>query len=115
MYGAYWCPHCARQRELFGREAWSYILYQECGDKGYQGDVKLCKSQQDIVTGYPTWTTAASSSRSSRRKRQGPPPVVLAGEQSLGELAKTFQYPGTWNDELEVNVPPPLSGGCKIS
>jgi len=30
MYGAYWCPHCSRQKELFGREAWSYVDYVEC-------------------------------------------------------------------------------------
>ena len=30
MYGAFWCPHCSRQKELFGKEAWKYISYVEC-------------------------------------------------------------------------------------
>ena len=25
MYAAYWCPHCSRQKELFGLEAWSIM------------------------------------------------------------------------------------------
>ena len=38
MYGAYWCPHCAHQKELFGAEAWSLIPYVECSLKGFYYD-----------------------------------------------------------------------------
>ena len=31
-YGAYWCPHCARQKELFGDDI-SNVNYFECEDK----------------------------------------------------------------------------------
>ena len=50
MYGAYWCPHCSRQKELFGQEAWGYINYVECSPKGY-GFKGTCKN----VDGYPTF------------------------------------------------------------
>ena len=38
MYGAYWCPHCQHQKELFGKEAWALIDYVECSPKGYYYD-----------------------------------------------------------------------------
>ena len=50
MYGAYWCPHCARQKEIFGQEAFSYIEYVECSPKGF-GFKGICKD----VDGYPTF------------------------------------------------------------
>src|SRR5438132_14374598 len=30
MYGAYWCPHCAAQKEICGR-SFRDISYAECG------------------------------------------------------------------------------------
>jgi hypothetical protein len=50
FYGAYWCPHCSRQKEIFGRQAMSYLDYVECSPKGY-GYQGLCKN----VDGYPTF------------------------------------------------------------
>src|SRR5438128_12185038 len=41
MYGAYWCPHCADQKEIFGR-SFRYISYVECGVPGSRDEVKLC-------------------------------------------------------------------------
>jgi len=32
MYGLYWCPHCADQKEMFGA-SFRYIPYQECAVK----------------------------------------------------------------------------------
>lgn len=45
MYGAYWCPHCHTQQELFGKEAFSAITYIECDPRGKeaQPDVQSCK------------------------------------------------------------------------
>jgi glutaredoxin len=98
MYGAYWCPHCARQKELFGREAFQYITYVECSPKGFGAQPTLCLKQD--VDGYPTWIFGDKK--------------VLGGERNLEELAKQVDAP--FRPDLEQNVPPPLgSSSCKQS
>lgn len=52
MYGAYWCPHCADQKELFG-EAVKAIPYIECAPDGENAQPQLC--QEKALQGYPTW------------------------------------------------------------
>lgn len=52
MYGAYWCPHCMQQKELF-REAFKYINYVECDPKGRRANPALCHEKGVKV--YPTW------------------------------------------------------------
>jgi len=47
MYGAYWCPHCADQKELFG-SAFKNVNYVECTE-----EIKTCLEKK--VDGYPTW------------------------------------------------------------
>ena len=47
MYGAYWCPHCQRQKKAFG-EAWQYVPYVECTQETQ-------KCLDNGVKGYPTW------------------------------------------------------------
>ena len=51
MYGAYWCPHCADQKEILGS---SYrFVYQECG---IQGSHSIQKSCEDLgIRFFPTW------------------------------------------------------------
>ena len=51
VYGAWWCPHCNHQKELFGLEALELLPYVEC-DKDAAGR-KQCEQAQ--VKGYPTW------------------------------------------------------------
>jgi Zn ribbon nucleic-acid-binding protein len=87
MAGAFWCPHCRRQRELFGQQAWAMIPYRECAAQGYQH--QTCPSQ---VTGYPTWL----------RGRKGE--VVASGEVPLAVLAEKVGFQG-FDDALEQNVP----------
>ena len=41
-YTAYWCPHCARQRELWGRQAWNELRNVECAPKGYNAKPAIC-------------------------------------------------------------------------
>jgi hypothetical protein len=54
MYGAYWCPHCARQKQAFGTKAWSKVEYVECAIPGNRaGQTEACKNKN--ITGYPTW------------------------------------------------------------
>jgi hypothetical protein len=52
MYGAYWCPHCADQKELFG-SSFEYVPYFECGIKGSRDESPACL--QAGVKRFPTW------------------------------------------------------------
>ena len=53
FYGAYWCPHCAQQKEIFGSSA-GRLPYVECSPLGPGSTpTKVC---QDMgIQGYPTW------------------------------------------------------------
>ena len=53
VYETYWCPHSARQRELFGRQAWDVVDHVECSPKGYRAQPTMCTSKH--IDGYPTW------------------------------------------------------------
>ena len=52
MYGAYWCPYCSQQKNLFGTD-FIHINYVECDPKGTNPNPNLCKSKN--ITAYPTW------------------------------------------------------------
>lgn len=69
MYGAVWCPHCQKQKALFGA-SFKYVPYVECPD-----NAKLC--QDKGVSGYPTWIDSAGKK--------------YEGEQSLETLANITQ------------------------
>jgi len=55
MYGAFWCPHCAEQKELFGR-SFKYAPYIECGITGQKGIQKVCTDAS--IQKFPTWVFA---------------------------------------------------------
>ncbi len=52
MYGAYWCPHCAEQKDYFGGAA-EELPYVECDPLGRNAQPELC-AQMGIDV-YPTW------------------------------------------------------------
>jgi hypothetical protein len=53
MYGAYWCPHCSEQKELF-LGAVKYLPYQECGVQGNTSvESQVCKDAG--IKRFPTW------------------------------------------------------------
>lgn len=53
MYGAYWCPHCAEQKEKFG-SSFPYAPYVECGIPGNtRGEQQVCKDAG--IKHFPTW------------------------------------------------------------
>ena len=52
MYGAYWCPHCADQKEMF-RSSFQYVPYVECGVPGSRDEAPVCKDAG--VKHFPTW------------------------------------------------------------
>lgn len=71
MYGAYWCPHCANQKKLFGYEGFAKVKYVECDPRGRDAQPELCKTKK--IEGYPTWEFADGSR--------------MSGEVSLEKLA----------------------------
>lgn len=59
MYGTSWCPHCARQKQLFGR-SFRKAAYVECSMPGNpNAQTPICKERG--ITGYPTWIFADAS------------------------------------------------------
>ncbi|HXW93359.1 MAG TPA: hypothetical protein VEK33_22610 [Terriglobales bacterium] len=58
MYGAFWCPHCADQKEMFG-SSFQYAPYVECGVKGSHAPAQVCTDAN--VKHYPTWVFADGS------------------------------------------------------
>lgn len=77
MYGAYWCPHCYDQKQLFGRTAWNEVPYVECAPDGSNPQPDLCRAKN--VTGYPTWEINGQ---------------FVSGQRSLNELADLSGYTG---------------------
>ena len=55
MYGAYWCPHCADQKELF-ESSFQYVPYVECGVPGSRDEAQVCKDAG--IKHFPTWEFA---------------------------------------------------------
>ena len=72
MYGAYWCPHCAQQKKLFGQAGFAQVHYVECDPNGENSQAKLCLERK--IDGYPTWVFSDGSRTS--------------GETSLEDLAQ---------------------------
>lgn len=62
VYGAYWCPHCADQKEMFGK-SWDNITYVECDPNGENAQTERCLTQG--IESYPTWI------RSDGERREG--------------------------------------------
>lgn len=58
MYGAWWCPHCADQKELFGY-AFQYVDYVECSPEGKRNISDQCKRAG--IQHFPTWQFADGS------------------------------------------------------
>jgi hypothetical protein len=52
MYGAYWCPHCADQKEMF-ESSFQYVPYVECGVPGSRDEAPVCKDAG--IKHFPTW------------------------------------------------------------
>jgi hypothetical protein len=78
MYGAYWCPHCTNQKDLFGEPAFRTITYIECDPKGSNPKPDLCRAAK--IKGYPTWEIGGK---------------FYPGTQSLEDLARLSGYRGS--------------------
>jgi len=71
FYGAFWCPHCSDQKNMFGSSA-KYIPYVECSTSDGRSQLQVCRDAG--VEGYPTWVFADGS--------------MLSGIQSFSTLAE---------------------------
>lgn len=74
MYGAYWCPHCAEQKEWF-QEAIDLVPYVECDPNGEKSQAQLCRDKN--IQGYPTWEINGQ---------------FYPGTQTLAELAELSNF-----------------------
>ena len=52
FFGAYWCPHCASQKSLFG-DSFEHVNYIECSLPGRAGETQICIDEN--INTYPTW------------------------------------------------------------
>jgi len=61
MYGLYWCPHCADQKEMFGA-SFRNVPYVECAIKDKPGELApACKAAG--VKLFPSWQFAGEQPR----------------------------------------------------
>lgn len=84
-YGAFWCPHCYEQKQLFGKTAFDKINYVECDPRGTNAQPEACKEAE--VKSYPTWEINGETYR---------------GTQPLERLAELSNYQGPTNFKYEL-------------
>ena len=62
MYGAYWCPHCAEQKEMFGA-SFKQVPYVECGipNNPRGGETQQCKDEG--IKRFPTWVLPPTAAK----------------------------------------------------
>jgi thiol-disulfide isomerase/thioredoxin len=70
FYGAYWCPHCAATKQMFGKSA-KKLPYVECAASQTE-QTQICIDNK--IEGYPTWIFADGSR--------------LSGELTFAQLAE---------------------------
>ncbi len=52
FYGAFWCPHCQKQKAMFGKSE-RLLSYVECSTPDGRNQYQVCKDKN--IEGYPTW------------------------------------------------------------
>lgn len=77
-FGAFWCPHCYEQKQLFGKEAFDKIDYIECAEGGKNPQPRVCSAAN--LEGFPTWDVNGER---------------LSGTQTLEQLADASGYEGS--------------------
>ncbi len=86
FYGAWWCPACFQQKNLFGKEGSRQLPYVEC-DKN-EADRDRCTAAK--IQAYPTWVLKGQR---------------LEGVQRLDELKR-------WADEVGGSPEPTRASGA---
>jgi uncharacterized membrane protein len=75
FYGAFWCPHCKQQKEMFGGSV-DRVPYIECSPGGPRApSAAVCKEAR--IETYPTWVINGQR---------------LVGTQTLDDLAQASKY-----------------------
>jgi len=69
FYGAWWCPACFKQKNLFGQQAGNQLPYVECE----KTDEQRQRCEQAGIAAYPTWVLGSQR---------------LEGVQSLEKLSQ---------------------------
>lgn len=77
FYGAFWCPHCATQKQLFSKSASKLLPYVECSTPDSKNQTQICIDAG--IKSYPTWVFTDGS--------------TLSGEQSLKTLGTKTNCP----------------------
>lgn len=85
MYGAYWCPHCTKQKKLFGENGFAQVNYTECDARGPNGNPALCKEKG--IKSYPTWIFADGTQKS------GEIPLEELAQKTSCELPTDYSTP----------------------
>ncbi len=85
-YGAYWCPHCYEQKQLFGKEAFAEIDYVECAADGENPQVEACSAAG--IKSFPTWQIDNK---------------IYPGVKTPAELAELSKYEG--NQDFKYKLP----------
>ncbi len=89
FYGAWWCPACFQQKNLFGKEGSRLLPYVEC-DKT-EADRERCTAAK--IQAYPTWVLKGQR---------------LVGVRRLDELKR-------WADEVGGSPAPASASGAPKS
>lgn len=76
FFGAFWCPHCAAQKALFGASV-KLLPYVECSNPDGNSQTPICIANK--ITNYPTWVFPDHS--------------TSTGEQTLANLAAKTNCP----------------------
>lgn len=79
FYGAFWCPHCKAQKELFGSSV-KLLSYVECSTPDASAQTQICKDKK--ITGYPTWEFADGT------RQEGEIALEKLAEKTSCELPK---------------------------
>lgn len=87
FYGAFWCPHCAAQKKLFGNSV-TKLPYVECSNPDGKTQTQICKDKE--IKGYPTWIFADGSQ--------------VSGEQTLATLSEKTQCELPAGEQAETPV-----------
>ena len=76
-YGAFWCPHCYDQKQLFGKKAFAEVNYLECDPQGKDPQREACLAAG--IQSFPTWEIDGK---------------FYPGTKTLAELAELSGYQG---------------------
>mmetsp|Transcript_558 Transcript_558/g.899 ORF Transcript_558/g.899 Transcript_558/m.899 type:complete len:243 (-) Transcript_558:105-833(-) len=101
MYGAYWCPHCSHQKELFGAEAWSLIPYVECSTKGFYYDAGKVNKVITKIDGFPTWNIPSNKEQ------------WVSGEMPLERFVALSGYKESFDVKIEGPEVGITAGSCQ--